>query len=106
MSAAEARPRRASSTLRLFSSELRLVFGRRRNQVGLVVLFGLVTMLGIALKASQLRRPGSRGGDLVAAVAGNGIYLGFAGLTIEMALFLPLAVSVLAGDAVAGEANL
>ena len=36
---------------------------------------------------------------------GNGIFLGFVGLTIEMALFLPLAVSVVAGDAIAGEAN-
>lgn len=114
MSAAEPSPapvgplaaRRRGGTARLFSSELRLVFGRRRNQVGLAVLLGLVVVLGVALKASQLRHPGARGGDLVSAVAGNGIYLGFAGLTIEIGLFLPLAVSVLAGDAIAGEANL
>jgi ABC-2 type transport system permease protein len=90
----------------LLASELRLVFGRRRNQVGLAVLFGLVTLLGVALKASQLRHPNARGGDILSAVAGNGVFLGFAGLTIEIALFLPLAMSVLAGDAVAGEANL
>lgn len=108
MSVAEAtaRPVRRGSWLRLFASELRLVFGRRRNQVGLVVLMGLVTFLGIALKVSSLRHPGAGGGDLLAAVAGNGVYLGFAGLTIEIALFLPLAMSLLAGDAVAGEANL
>ena len=41
----------------------------------------------------------------MSAVAGNGIFLGFAGLSIEIALFLPLAVAVLAGDAIAGEAN-
>ena len=41
----------------------------------------------------------------MSAVAGNGIFLGFAGLSVEIALFLPLAVSVLAGDAIAGEAN-
>jgi ABC-2 type transport system permease protein len=107
MSAVEpalARPHAAAGA-RLFASELRLVFGRRRNQVGLVVLLGLVTMIGVALKASAMRRPNARGGDIVSAVAGNGIFLGFAGLTIEIALFLPLAVSVLAGDAVAGEAN-
>lgn len=107
MSAAEvAVRRRRGSAARLFASELHLIFGRRRNQVGLVVLFGLVTMLGVALKVSQLRHPGARGGDLFSLVAGNGVFLGFAGLTIEIALFLPLAVSVLAGDAVAGEANL
>ena len=98
-------PRRGSFG-RLFGSELRLMFGRRRNQVGLAVLLGLVAMIGVALKLSQLRHPSSRGGDLISAVAGNGVFLGFAGLTIEIALFLPLAVSVLAGDAIAGEANL
>lgn len=104
---AGAAPRlRRGYTRRLLASELRLVFGRRRNQVGLAVLLGLVTMIGVALKISQLRHPGARGGDLISAVAGNGVFLGFAGLSIEIALFLPLAVSVLAGDAIAGEANL
>lgn len=107
MSAAEVGVRRRpGSTGRLFASELHLVFGRRRNQVGLAVLFGLVVMIGIALKVSQLRHPGMRGGDLFSLVAGNGVFLGFVGLTIEIALFLPLAIAVLAGDAVAGEANL
>ncbi len=64
-----------------------------------------MVLLGIALKVSSVRRPGSTGGDLMSAVAGNGVFLGFAGLSIEIALFLPLAVSVLAGDAIAGEAN-
>lgn len=107
MSVAEAgvRRRRWADT-RLFASELHLMFGRRRNQVGLAVLFGLVVMLGVALKVSALRHPGTRGGDLFSLVAGNGVFLGFAGLTVEIALFLPLAISVLAGDAVAGEANL
>lgn len=106
MSVAVRPVRRAGSFRRLFASELRLVFGRRRNQVGLVVLLGLVTLLGVALKVSAMRHPGQRGGDLLTAVAGNGIFLGFAGLTVEIALFLPLAVSVLSGDAIAGEANL
>jgi len=107
MSAAEvAVRRRRGGGARLFASELHLMFGRRRNQVGLAVLFGLVVMLGVALKVSALRHPGARGGDLFSLVGGNGVFLGFAGLTIEIALFLPLAIAVLAGDAVAGEANL
>ncbi len=108
MSAAEiavqtAHPVRA--WLRLLGSELRLIFGRRRNQVGLGVLFGLVVLVGVALKISAVRNPRSPTGDLISSVAGNGIFLGFAGLSVEIALFLPLAVSVLAGDAIAGEAN-
>jgi ABC-2 type transport system permease protein len=91
---------------RLLGSELGLVFGRRRNRVGLGVLLGIVVLLGIALKVSAVRHPRSAAGDLISAVAGNGIFLGFAALSVEIALFLPLAVSVLAGDAIAGEANL
>ena len=104
-----AAPRRRSrpvrAWLRLLGSELRLVFGRRRNRVGVAVLFGLVVLVGIALKVSAVRHPRSAAGDLMSAVAGNGIFLGFAGLSVEIALFLPLAVAVLAGDAIAGEAN-
>ena len=109
MSAADvASPRRSrpvQAWFRLLGSELGLVFGRRRNRVGVGVLFGLVVLVGIALKVSSVRRPGSPAGDLMSAVAGNGIFLGFAGLSVEIALFLPLAVAVLAGDAIAGEAN-
>ncbi len=109
MSAAEVvaprRSRPVRAWFRLLGSELGLVFGRRRNRVGLGVLFGLVVLVGIALKVSAVRHPRSSAGDLMSAVAGNGIFLGFAGLSVEIALFLPLAVSVLAGDAVAGEAN-
>ena len=103
MAPRRARPVRA--WFRLLGSELGLVFGRRRNRVGVGVLFGLVVLIGIALKVSAVRRPRSPAGDLMSLVAGNGIFLGFVGLSVEIALFLPLAVSVLAGDAVAGEAN-
>jgi ABC-2 type transport system permease protein len=99
------RSRPVRAWFRLLGSELGLVFGRRRNRVGLGVLFGLVVLVGIALKVSAVRHPRSSAGDLMSAVAGNGIFLGFAGLSVEIALFLPLAVSVLAGDAVAGGAN-
>ena len=81
---ATAWPRRSVAMGRLIASELRLVFGRRRNQVGLATLFGLVVVLGVALKISAARHPGSRAGDLIAAVAGNGIFLGFAGLSLSL----------------------
>ncbi len=109
MSAAEVvaprRSRPVRAWFRLLGSELGLVFGRRRNRVGVGVLFGLVVLVGIALKVSAVRHPRSPAGDLMSSVAGNGIFLGFAGLSVEIALFLPLAVAVLAGDAIAGEAN-
>ena len=100
MSAAEVVPPRRSRPVRawfrLLGSELGLMCGRRRNRVGLGVLFGLVVLVGIALKVSQARHPRGPAGDLMSAVAGNGIFLGFAGLSVEIALFLPLAAWTLA----------
>lgn len=122
MSAAEARtlggppreggpdPRVATGTLaaswRLLRSEVRLILGRRRNLAGLVVLASVPVLLAVALRVSE---PGGGRGDgdsLFTAATSNGVFVALAALTIEIALFLPLAVSVLAGDTIAGEANL
>ncbi len=96
-----ARPRRVST--RLLRSELRLIAGRRRNQAGLAVLAAVPVILAVAVKVSA-PRPG-RGPDFLSSVTSNGLFVPLAALTIEMGLFLPLAVSTLAGDAIAGEAN-
>lgn len=109
MSAAEAtalvgqRPRRWFST-RLLRSELRLVAGRRRNQMGLLVLAAVPVLLAIAVKISA-PRPG-HGPDFLSSITANGLFVPLAALTLEMTLFLPLAISMLAGDSIAGEANL
>jgi ABC-2 type transport system permease protein len=99
---------RTSSVLgaswRLLRSELRLIVGRRRNQAGLLVLASVPILIAIALKVSQ-PRPG-RGPDFMSAATSNGIFVALTALTIELALFLPLAVATLSGDAVAGEANI
>ncbi len=96
-----ARPRRVST--RLLRSELRLIAGRRRNQAGLAVLAAVPVILAVAVKVSA-PRPG-RGPDFLSSITSNGLFVPLAALTIEMGLFLPLAVSTLAGDAIAGEAN-
>ena len=46
------------------------------------------------------------GPDFVQAITGNGLFVAFAALTAELPLFLPLAVATIAGDSVAGEANI
>lgn len=95
-------PRRLAPTLRLLRSELRLVVGRRRNQAGMLVLAAIPVILALALRFDD-----SEGGSGVFALAtSSGIFVAAAALTIEITLFLPLAVAVLAGDAIAGEANL
>ncbi len=93
----------ARAGLRLLRSELRLVTGRRRNQAGLLVLAAVPILLAVAVRASGGGR--GRGGDFLTAAASNGIFVALAALTVEIALFLPLAVAILSGDAIAGEAN-
>ena len=99
----EARPRPVST--RFLLSELRLMFRRRRNLAGLVVLAAVPVFISIAVK-SQSSRPGRDAPDFFRSITDNGLFVALAALTIEMGLFLPLAVAVFAGDAVAGEANL
>jgi ABC-2 type transport system permease protein len=98
------RPRAAFSS-RFFRSELRLMLGRRRNQVGLVVLAAVPVLIAVSVK-STLSQPGPDAPDFFRSITDNGLFVALAALTIEVGLFLPLAVSVVAGDAVAGEANL
>jgi len=97
------RTRRHIST-RFLRSELRLIFGRRRNQAGLGILAAVPVILGIAVKVSA-PRPG-RGPDFIASITSNGLFVALAALTLELGLFLPLAVGMIAGDSVAGEANI
>ncbi len=109
MSAAEviATPRapRLSAPGRFLASELAIVFGRRRNLAGLAVLAVVPIIIAIAVKASS---PGGRGGgpDFISAITGNGLFVAFAALALELPLFLPLAIGAVAGDSVAGEANI
>jgi ABC-2 type transport system permease protein len=94
---------RAGLSLRFLRSELQIIIGRRRNKAGLAVLAVVPIILAIAVKVST---PSGGGPDFISAILGNGLFVAIAALGIELPLFLPLAVAVIAGDAVAGEANL
>jgi ABC-2 type transport system permease protein len=96
--------RRVPST-RLLRSELRLIAGRRRNQMGLLVLAAVPVIMAVAVKVSSAPRPG-RGPDFLSSITANGLFVPLAALGVESGLFLPLALAMLAGDSVAGEANL
>ena len=99
--AAAARPRWST---RLLRSELRLIAGRRRNQMGLLVLASVPIVMAIAVKVSE-PEPG-RGPDFLSSITSNGLFVPLAALGVEIGMFLPLAIAMLAGDAVAGEANI
>ncbi len=91
--------------VRFLGSELGIIFGRRRNLAGLGVLAVVPIILAIAVRVSS---PGG-GGDgpsFISAITGNGLFVAFAALALELPLFLPLAIATVAGDSVAGEANI
>ena len=97
------RSRRHIST-RFLRSELRLIFGRRRTQAGLGILAAVPVIIAIVVKVST---PGAgHGPDFLGSITSNGLFVALSALTVEMGLFLPLAVGTIAGDSVAGEANI
>lgn len=108
MSVADPTTRRTPSTIgssaRLLWSELLLMGGRRRNQAGLAVLASVPILLAVAIRVSTRPRPG-HGPDFLSSIAGNGFFVALAALSVELTLFLPLAIATLSGDAIAGEAG-
>ena len=96
------RTRRPST--RFLRSELRLVFRRRRNLAGLAVLAAVPVFISVAVKVSTPDREHG-GPDFFSSITENGLFVALAALSIELGLFLPLAVAAISGDAVAGEAN-
>jgi ABC-2 type transport system permease protein len=88
----------------MLRSELALVFRRRRNQALLAVLFLVPVAIAIGVKVAGPGRPGA-GPAFLSQVTDNGIFVALSGLTVVLPFFLPLAAAVVAGDAIAGEAN-
>ena len=97
------RARRVRPWFRLLRSELSLVFLRRRNIALLAVLAAVPVLLGIVLKVSSPQPAGGTGDGpaFLAQVTGNGVFLAFLALVVEMTLILPLAIAVVAGDSIA-----
>lgn len=93
-------------SLRFVRSELGMVFRRRRNQALLVVLACIPILIAVAIKVSG----GSGGGNgngaaLFGSITENGIFVAYSALFVVIPFFLPMAVSVVAGDSLSGEAN-
>ncbi len=85
--------------------ELSKLLRRPRTWVTIALLAGLPVIVGIFVKASGLApRPGE-GPALLSEVLNNGLLFPAAALAIILPLFLPIAVSVIGGDTVAGEAS-
>ena len=84
--------------------ELRKLFRRPRTWLTIVLLDALPTLVAVLLAITHVGpRPG-QGPAFLSAVLSNGSLFSVAALAIVLPLFLPIAVAVVAGDSVAGEA--
>ncbi|WP_182113382.1 MULTISPECIES: ABC transporter permease [unclassified Actinotalea] len=90
---------------RLLRSELRLVFGRRRNIALLVGLSLVPLLLGLVLYVTRDSAIGGQGPGFLDRVTGNGLFLVVAALFMCLPFLLPLTAGIASGDAIAGEAQ-
>ncbi len=85
--------------------ELVKLYRRPRTWLSLLLLVALPTVVAAFLAASDVApRPGT-GPAFLSAVLDNGALFPAAALAIVLPLFLPLAVAVVAGESIAGEAQ-
>ncbi|MER5361377.1 ABC transporter permease [Streptomyces sp. NPDC002785] len=98
-------------TLGILRSELTTTLRRWRTLALLGVLGAVPVLIGIAVKieTNHGSSPGPGGGGggpaFLSQVTNNGLFLVFAALAVTLPVFLPMAVGVVAGDSIAGEAN-
>ena len=89
----------------MIAVELRKLFRRPRTWVTIALLNALPVLVAVLLALTDLApRPGE-GPVFLSAVLTNGTLYPLAALAIVLPLFLPIAVALIAGDSVAGEAQ-
>ncbi|WP_079194669.1 ABC transporter permease [Streptomyces sp. CB02923] len=107
--AAVCRAPRPLWTLGLLRNEIGTTFRRWRTLALLAVLAAVPVLIGVAVKIETDGGDGGGGGGpgsaFVSQISNNGLFLVFSSLAVTLPVFLPLAVGVIAGDAVAGEAH-
>ncbi len=107
MSWAEGRPPGGGAAwwrVELWRSEVGLLFRRRRTIALLVLLAAIPILAAVAVKT--LGGDSGGGPAFVGDITHNGIFAALAGLTLVIGFPLPLAISVVAGDSIAGEAGM
>jgi ABC-2 type transport system permease protein len=97
-------------TLGLLRSELLTTFRRWRTLALLGVLAAVPVLVGVAVRietgdGSSAAGGGGGGPAFISQITNNGLFLVFTALAATLPFFLPMAVGVVAGDAIAGEAN-
>ena len=85
--------------------ELMKLVRRPRTWISLVLLCGLPVLVAVFVAVTHVVPPPGQGPTLLSAVLSNGSLYPAAALAIILPIFLPVAVSVMAGDTIAGEAG-
>jgi len=85
--------------------ELAKLFRRPRTYVITGLLCALPFIVAVFLATTRIPPPPGQGGAFLSAVLSNGALYPAAAMALVMPVFLPVSVAVLAGDAVAGEAQ-
>lgn len=97
--------------LGFFANELRTTFRRWRTLALLAVLAAVPVLVGTAVRIETGdgggMGPGGQGAGpaFISQITNNGLFLVFTSLAATLPVFLPMAVGVVAGDAIAGEAS-
>ena len=78
---------------------------RPRSWVSILLLCALPTLVAVFVAATHLAPPPGQGPALLSAVLSSGALFPAAALAIVLPVFLPVAVAVVAGDSIAGEAG-
>ncbi|WP_427116342.1 ABC transporter permease [Pseudarthrobacter scleromae] len=89
----------------LLLSEIAVLFRRRRTWALLLALAAIPVLIAVAVRVSSAVPPG-RGPAFLDRITQNGLFVAFTAMLVSVPLFLPLTVGVVAGDTIAGEANL
>jgi len=89
----------------MITVELVKLVRRPRNWVSIALLCGLPILVAIFVAVTHVAPPPGQGPTLLSAVLSDGALFPAAALAIVLPIFLPIAVAVVAGDAIAGEAS-
>ncbi|WP_329275958.1 ABC transporter permease [Streptomyces sp. NBC_01451] len=93
----------------LFRNELLTTFRRWRTLALLGVLAAVPILVGTAVKIEtddgSSAGPAGGGPAFISQISNNGLFLVFTALAATLPFFLPMAIGVIAGDAIAGESS-
>src|SRR4029077_6397351 len=93
-----------SSDRPMIRVELVKLVRRPRSWVSIALLCGLPVLVAVFVAVTHLAPPPGQGPALLSALLSSGWLYPAAALAIVLPIFLPVAVAVVAGDSIAGEA--